>query len=71
MAMALSYELEGKVDILCYEPGSVSTDFVKDGVTADRAAEVCFRDLGHEIHSHGAFRHEMAALFARMIPDSM
>ena len=38
-------------------------------ITSDRSAEVCFRDLGFESHTWGAFRHDIASFIMRyMMP---
>ena len=39
-------------------------------ISTDRAAEVCFRDLGCEQMTRGSFRHEAAMLFMDNIPLS-
>ena len=52
LAQGLSYELEGKIDCMSWQPGHVSTKMVnyKDAkgscVTASQAVEDALRDLG-------------------------
>ena len=94
MANGLSYEFNGKVDVLSYEPSQVATNilpgsgpkvdftpiklglgskmlcwvFGKMVLTPDRAATVCFRDLGYQQSTHGGFRHELMVFIINMFP---
>jgi len=66
IAEALHYETEGKVDIMSYQAGFVATKLVlqesekpQDGaITPQKAADTCFRDLGIQKMTRGAFSHE-------------
>ena len=63
--MGLNYEMKEYCDVLSFNPGLVATNLtkMKKGnpvtITSDRAADVCFRDLGYSSETHGAFRHEI------------
>ena len=64
IAQAVSYEAKDKIDVISYEPAHVHSNLIKEKpnhrvITAERAAQVCFRDLGYEIRTTGAFRHEV------------
>jgi len=66
MAEALFTEHKNEIDVLAYCPLYVVTKMVEkwktkidqETITADHAAEVCFRDLGISPTSTGAFKHE-------------
>jgi len=75
LAQGLSYELKDEVDVLSYEAGEVVTKMLpnKKGadsrtITPDRAADVCFRDLGMQPLTRGSFRHEFWMLFMDNLP---
>lgn len=64
IAMGLSRELKGQVDVLDYRPGLVETNILKNSnvpmimaISAERSAQVCLRDLGYEESSACSFRH--------------
>lgn len=64
IARGLSRELAGKVDVIDYIPAYVKTNIIKGfgvpdliTISADRAAEVCFRDLGNDETGPCSFRH--------------
>ena len=64
VARSLSRELEGKVDIIDFCPSYVATNIISDysvpsiwQITAERASQVCLRDLGNVEKVHGSFRH--------------
>ena len=54
LAEALAYEFKDTVDVISYRPGEVDTNMNPNGdgdlrpgfITPERAAVVCFRDLG-------------------------
>jgi len=64
IAEGLNYELEGSVDVLSYQAGETTTKMLKRyktdsrTITPQRAADCCFRDLGLQPMTRGAFRHE-------------
>ena len=61
---------------MAYNPSTVTTKLVlkdnKDAscsaITPEKAAEVCFRDLGNTPQTHGAFMHEVSAKTLHLIP---
>ena len=68
LAIGLNFELEEhQIDVLAYNPSGVATKMaMKDKqdaswavITPERAAEVCFRDLGKTPMTYGAFSHEL------------
>ena len=69
LARALSYEMKDTVDVIAYCPGEVDTNMNPNKgeklapgfITAERAAETCFRDLGLEDMSYGDKIHELQA----------
>jgi len=76
LAEALNFELKEKVDVISYEPGMVCSNMTKEieenfrTITAKRAAEVCFRDLGISPSTHGAFRHDREIFMLNVFPKS-
>lgn len=76
MAEGLSYEAREYLDVLDYKPGDVTTNLNKEtniftAITAKRAADVCFRDLGYSYVTRGAFRHEFLSwILANLVPIS-
>jgi short-subunit dehydrogenase len=56
-AKGLAFEVKGKIDVIDFTPGGVSTNLLPSKfrdpltITSARAAEVCFRDLGIETSS--------------------
>jgi short-subunit dehydrogenase len=60
----LNFELKGKVDVINYQAGEVTTKMLRRfktdsrTITPDRAAKTSLRDLGLEIKTNGSFRHE-------------
>ena len=76
LAEALNFELKEKVDVISYEPGMVCSNMTKlseensKTITAKRAAEVCFRDLGISPATHGAFRHDKETFMLNLTPKS-
>ena len=87
LAEGLNYEVRDKVDVMTFCPAFVETKFLKAGtadikkdplsrimnhaITPDRAAEVCFRDIGIESKTHGAFAHEYAVQLMKILPKSI
>ena len=74
LAASLSFTMDGLVDVLCYEPGFVETKMVKGHDTAlmidpDRAADVCFRDLGRTRVTKGDWRHYVTYWLYASLPD--
>lgn len=75
----LGPELDGKIDVMAYEPGGVATKMINntDGSTdcvtilPKMAADTCFRDLGFEQLTRGAFRHEFLAWMLDQFPLKM
>ena len=67
LAEALNCELKQKVDVISFKPSQVVTNMsiamkkAPDAqcISAQRAAEVCFRDLGSSPATNGALRHEL------------
>lgn len=76
IAEGLNHELKEKIDFLSYQAGEVTTKmlnrFKTDArtISTDRAAQVCFRDLGYEQMTRGSFRHEVAMLAIDYLPLS-
>ena len=74
LAIGLNYELKDKIDVMSYNPGFVATKLTKlrnsdiKTITSERAAAVCFRDLGLTPMSHGAFRHEVTSGMFQCLP---
>lgn len=74
LAEGLSYELEGKVDVMSYQAGEVTTKMLKRyktdsrTITPERAAKCCFRDLGYMAMTRGSFRHDMSMLWMEKLP---
>ena len=74
IAESLSYELRGKVDVLSYMAGETTTKMLgrdttdMHTVSAERAVQVCFRDLGHTPMTRGAFRHEVGGYWSSFFP---
>ena len=65
LGAGLNFELKEHADVISYQPAYVSTkllaktrNFDANTISEDRATDVCFRDLGFEPASYGAFRHE-------------
>lgn len=77
MCLGLHYEHEGKVDIMAYEPAGVATKMIGTDATdcatisAEKAANTCFRDMGCEMATNGAFMHEVVGAMWRNAPVSM
>ena len=81
MAVGLNFELQGKVDVLSYEPAGVATKMLQgkkdkykgDFITCstDRAADVCVRDLGNTSATTGAFRHVLLVGLLDLLPRSI
>ena len=74
MGEALNYELSDKIDVMSYNPAGVATKLTKKKdpdmttISAARAAEVCFRDLGCTPMTNGAVRHEVIRGLLLAIP---
>jgi len=76
IARALNVELDGKVDVITFEPAGVATKMIGNTtnktsmftISAERAADTCFRDLGHQPMTHGAFRHYHISFYFDIIP---
>lgn len=71
----LSYEFEGKVDVINYMPSSVGTNLNPgaksaggDSISSAQSAEVCFRDLGIEPSTYGHWKHCNTAFLISMLP---
>jgi len=64
LAKCLNYEFKGKVDIMSYNPGMVTTKMSNaketsmQTISETRAAVVAFRDLGCMDETSGSFRHD-------------
>lgn len=71
---ALNYELKDKIDVLSFNPAGVATKLTKKKdpdmttISAARAAEVAFRDLGHTSMTNGAARHEILTNILYILP---
>lgn len=65
LAKCLNYEFKGKIDVMSYNPGVVTTKMSRASQTSrktiseKRAADVAFKDLGCEVSSAGSFRHDL------------
>ena len=67
LALGLGVEFAGKVDVISYNPGGVNTPFLRDDelrkeiqaimISPELAASTCFRDLGYQESTMGAFKH--------------
>ena len=67
LALGLSVEFAGKVDVLSYNAGMVNSPFQRNEdvqknmqnmmITPDAAATACFRDVGYQEATGGAFKH--------------
>lgn len=77
---ALNMEYKDKVDVMSYQPGGVATKMIDkaeqkkgtmDVIMPEMSATTCFRDLGIEQMTRGAFRHEYSAWFLGMLPRKM
>jgi hypothetical protein len=60
----LNYELKDKIDVLAYEAGEVSTNFLRrkpsrSVITTDIATRSSLRDIGKESKTSGALIHEL------------
>lgn len=68
LAKCLNYEFRGKVDIMSYNPGMVTTKMSNAKqtnskvISEDRAAEVAFKDIGCTDETSGSFRHDIRRL---------
>jgi short-subunit dehydrogenase len=67
LAQGVGMEIEDKIDLMSFEPAEVHTNIIAEKpnmkvISADRAAETCFRDIGYDTSSTGAFRHELRRL---------
>ena len=74
LAVSLSFTMAELVDVLAYEPAFVETKMVKDHdaalvISPERAADVCFRDLGLMRKSKGDLKHYMMYGMFNMIPE--
>ena len=63
LAQGVGMEIADKIDLMSFEPAEVHTNIIAEKpnmkvISADRAAETCFRDIGYDTSSTGAFRHE-------------
>lgn len=83
VACGLHEELKGMVDVISYTACGVKSnlnrsdaakELAKDypgQITTEQAAEVCFRDLGHEKVTFGALIHKGIFEFSNLFPQSM
>ena len=79
IAEGLNHELKEKIDFLSYQAGEVTTKMIyrykTDARTistaTNRAAQVCFRDLGCEQMTRGSFRHEVIISALDYLPISL
>lgn len=70
IAQGLEYELRGKVDVLNYEVGPVAPAIQSLlAISAQRAVDCCFRDLGHEQTCYGGKKHELLNLMYQCLPN--
>ena len=77
LAYSLSLSMNETVDVMSYEPGYVETKMIDEiksqagsnMISADRAAEVCFRDVGIDRVSSGDRKHCDLAAAMTWIPD--
>lgn len=76
MAEILNYELFDKVDVLNYTASEVATKMLRRSqsdwrtITPEMAANVSLRDLGCEVSTLGAFRHDFVRFIFERIPLS-
>jgi len=74
VAEAMNTEFKGKIDCMSYQAGEVATKLLgrqktdMRTITVERAADTCFRDLGHMPMTRGSFRHEFAMIFMDHLP---
>ena len=73
LGQALSYELEGRIDVVSWECGETSTKMLKRKaggriVTTEVAVDGMLRDLGKERMTWGYFRHDMQHGLSFMVP---
>mmetsp|Transcript_5242 Transcript_5242/g.3684 ORF Transcript_5242/g.3684 Transcript_5242/m.3684 type:complete len:111 (-) Transcript_5242:107-439(-) len=78
LGRALHWELKGKVDVLAWESGEVSTNLTYNkpadvmSVTTPRLACLAMmRELGNESHSAGHIKHKISISNMMMFPDFM
>jgi short-subunit dehydrogenase len=77
MAEALNVECKGKVDVMSYQAGEVTTKLLKKSktdsrtITPEMAANCSFRDLGYQPLTYGASRHDFCMLFMEYLPLSL
>lgn len=74
LAQTLNYELRSQADVLYYQPYKVHTKEVGNladsfTISTERAANVCFRDLGSTSLTNGSLRHEIQKYIAIMTPS--
>lgn len=64
LAKCLNYEFKGKIDIMSYNPGMVTTKMSNAKQTSmktiseDRSAQVAFQDIGYMDETSGSLRHD-------------
>ena len=79
MAQGLNLELAEKVDVMSYNPFGVATKLIKKDksqaggatITVEQAVEACFRDMGCNDQTDGAFVHEMVGWLMINFPKWM
>lgn len=73
MAVGLSYELQGKIDVLAWEAGEVATKMSKKKAGAfvlstDGAVRGMLRDIGRERITNGDATHDLLNQFLKRVP---
>jgi short-subunit dehydrogenase len=74
IAEGLNFELKGKVDVISYQAGEVTTKMLKRRntdsrtITPERAADCSLRDLGSMPMTYGSFRHEVNMFMFSAVP---
>jgi len=74
IAESLNFELKGRIDVLSYMAGETTTRMLGRNTTdchtisAERAVECCFRDLGSMPMTKGALRHEFGGYKSSFFP---
>ena len=76
LSRALSYEYEGKIDVIALNPSEVSTAMIyhrKDifTVTPEQCAEGLMNDLGHDRQTNGHIAHKLQAALYHSVPEGL
>ena len=74
LGRALNYELSDKIEVLSFAPGTVNTNALDENhkdwstISPERAADVCFRDIGQTAQTTGDWKHEVDKFFLSLTP---